>query len=86
MSEEKQSTELENEKIAISPAQHKDDIASLEREAWEKREQVLKQEQEDKSAHPIQPTINKLKKKKKGECHTLSRHYRSGTHFSCMGE
>lgn len=66
MSEEKQSTELENEKIAISPAQHEDDIASLEREAREKREQVLKQEQEEKSAHPIQPTINKLKKRKKG--------------------
>ncbi|HGJ5904023.1 MAG TPA: VirB10/TraB/TrbI family type IV secretion system protein [Arsenophonus apicola] len=45
---------------------NEEDIASLEREAREKRQQALKSELQNKSPDPIQPTINQLKKRKKG--------------------
>lgn len=50
-----------------SPAQPEESIADLEREARAKREAELHKEQEDKEDNPVQPAVNKLKKRKRGK-------------------
>ncbi|EOL8851551.1 VirB10/TraB/TrbI family type IV secretion system protein [Klebsiella michiganensis] len=50
-----------------SPAQADDDIAALEREARTKREAALLTEQDDEENDPLQPTVNKLKKRRRGK-------------------
>ena len=50
-----------------SPAQADDDIAALEREARTKREAALLTEQDDEENTPLQPTVNKLKKRRRGK-------------------
>ncbi|HHU7942652.1 TPA: VirB10/TraB/TrbI family type IV secretion system protein, partial [Escherichia coli] len=49
-----------------SPAHAEDDIATLEREARAKREAELLSEQ-DEEKDPVQPAVNKLKKRKRGK-------------------
>ncbi|WP_410677493.1 VirB10/TraB/TrbI family type IV secretion system protein [Citrobacter braakii] len=49
-----------------SPAQTDDDIAALEREARAKREAALLTEQEDEENDPVQPAVNRLKKRRRG--------------------
>lgn len=49
------------------PTQKDDDIAALEREARAKREAVLHTWQDDDNNDPIQPTVNKLKKRQRGK-------------------
>lgn len=49
-----------------SPAQPDDDIAALEREARAKREAALLTEQEDEENDPVQPAVNRLKKRRRG--------------------
>lgn len=49
-----------------SPAQTEDDIATLEREARTKREAELLSEN-DEEKDPVQPAVNKLKKRKRGK-------------------
>lgn len=50
-----------------SPAQADDDIAALEREARTKREATLFTAQEDEENDPLQPAVNKLKKRRRGK-------------------
>lgn len=50
-----------------SPAQPEDDIAALEREARARREAALLTMQEDEENDPVQPSINKLKKRRRGK-------------------
>ncbi|AYH27094.1 TrbI/VirB10 family protein [Yersinia enterocolitica] len=50
-----------------SPAQRDDDIAALEREARAKREATLLTAQDDEENDPLQPAINKLKKRRRGK-------------------
>ncbi|WKV52609.1 VirB10/TraB/TrbI family type IV secretion system protein [Dickeya fangzhongdai] len=50
-----------------SVAQADDDIAALEREARAKREATLLTEQEDEANDPVQPAVNKLKKRRRGK-------------------
>lgn len=50
-----------------SPAQPEDDIAALEREARVRREAALLTMQEDEENDPVQPAINKLKKRRRGK-------------------
>lgn len=50
-----------------SPAQRNDDIATLEREARAKRETALLTAQEDEENDPLQPAVNKLKKRRRGK-------------------
>lgn len=50
-----------------SPAQADDDIAALEREARTKREAALLTEQDDEENDPLQPAVNKLKKRRRGK-------------------
>lgn len=50
-----------------SPAQPEDDIAALEREARARREAALLSIQEDEENDPVQPAINKLKKRRRGK-------------------
>ncbi|EPJ7090340.1 TPA: TrbI/VirB10 family protein [Citrobacter freundii] len=50
-----------------SPAQPEDDIAALEREARARREAALLTMQEDEENDPVQPAINKLKKRRRGK-------------------
>ncbi|MBX9446365.1 VirB10/TraB/TrbI family type IV secretion system protein [Dickeya chrysanthemi] len=50
-----------------SPAQRNDDIATLEREARTKREAVLLTEQDDEENDPLQPAVNRLKKRRRGK-------------------
>lgn len=49
-----------------SPAQPDDDIAVLEREARAKREAALLTAQEDEENDPVQPAVNRLKKRRRG--------------------
>ncbi|HIB1616932.1 TPA: VirB10/TraB/TrbI family type IV secretion system protein [Salmonella enterica subsp. enterica serovar Muenchen] len=49
-----------------SPAQTEDDIAALEREARARRESELLSEN-DEEKDPVQPAVNKLKKRKRGK-------------------
>jgi type IV secretion system protein VirB10 len=50
-----------------SPAHAEDDIATLEREARAKREAELLNAQDDEEKDPVQPAVNKLKKRKRGK-------------------
>ncbi|MEJ3011401.1 hypothetical protein WDJ76_20240, partial [Escherichia coli] len=50
-----------------SPAHAEDDIATLEREARVKREAELLNAQDDEEKDPVQPAVNKLKKRKRGK-------------------
>ncbi|HHG0702377.1 TPA: VirB10/TraB/TrbI family type IV secretion system protein [Klebsiella pneumoniae] len=50
-----------------SPAQTDDDIAALEREARARREADLLTAQDDEENDPVQPAINKLKKRRRGK-------------------
>lgn len=50
-----------------SPAHAEDDIATLEREARAKREAKLLNAQDDEEKDPVQPAVNKLKKRKRGK-------------------
>ncbi|WP_343517437.1 VirB10/TraB/TrbI family type IV secretion system protein [Citrobacter freundii] len=50
-----------------SPAQRNDDIATLEREARTKREAALLTEQDDEENDPLQPAVNRLKKRRRGK-------------------
>lgn len=50
-----------------SPAQTDDDIAALEREARARREAALFTAQDDEESDPVQPAINKLKKRRRGK-------------------
>ncbi|MEB2703997.1 VirB10/TraB/TrbI family type IV secretion system protein [Citrobacter koseri] len=50
-----------------SPAQRNDDIATLEREARAKRETALLTAQDDEENDPLQPAVNKLKKRRRGK-------------------
>ncbi len=49
------------------PAHAEDDIATLEREARAKREAELLNAQDDEEKDPVQPAVNKLKKRKRGK-------------------
>ncbi|STT55358.1 type IV secretory pathway VirB10 component [Klebsiella pneumoniae] len=49
------------------PAHAGDDIATLEREARAKREAELINAQDDEEKDPVQPAVNKLKKRKRGK-------------------
>ncbi len=53
--------------VRLSQAQTDDDIAALEREARTKREAALLTEQDDEENNPLQPTVNKLKKRRRGK-------------------
>ncbi|MDY4314383.1 VirB10/TraB/TrbI family type IV secretion system protein [Pectobacterium actinidiae] len=53
--------------VRPSPAQTDDDIAALEREARTKREAALLIEQDDEKNDPLQPAVNKLKKRRRGK-------------------
>lgn len=48
-----------------SPAQRDDDIATLEREARARRETALLTAQDDEENDPLQPAVNKLKKRRR---------------------
>lgn len=50
-----------------SPAQRDDDIATLEREARARRETALLTAQDDEENDPLQPAVNKLKKRRRGK-------------------
>ena len=50
-----------------SPAQANEDIAALEREARTKREAALLTAQDDEETDPLQPAVNKLKKRRRGK-------------------
>lgn len=50
-----------------SPAHAEDDIATLEQEARAKREAELLNAQDDEEKDPVQPAVNKLKKRKRGK-------------------
>lgn len=50
-----------------SPAQRNDDIATLEREARARRETALLTAQDDEENDPLQPAVNKLKKRRRGK-------------------
>ncbi|MFS9432844.1 VirB10/TraB/TrbI family type IV secretion system protein [Citrobacter sp. C348] len=50
-----------------SPSQQDDDIAALEREARAKREATLLTAQDDEENDPLQPAVNKLKKRRRGK-------------------
>ncbi|EKN6378157.1 VirB10/TraB/TrbI family type IV secretion system protein [Yersinia enterocolitica] len=50
-----------------SPAQRDDDIATLERVARAKRETALLTAQDDEENDPLQPAVNKLKKRRRGK-------------------
>lgn len=50
-----------------SPAQRDDDIATLEREARARRETALLAAQDDEENDPLQPAVNKLKKRRRGK-------------------
>lgn len=50
-----------------SPAQRNEDIAALERETRTKREAALLTAQDDEETDPLQPAINKLKKRRRGK-------------------
>lgn len=52
--------------VRPSPAQTDDDIAALEREARTKREAALLTAQDDEETDPLQPAVNKLKKRRRG--------------------
>ncbi|ATV42597.1 type VI secretion protein [Pectobacterium brasiliense] len=53
--------------VQPSPAQTDDDIAALEREARARREAALLTTQDDEENDPVQPAINKLKKRRRGK-------------------
>lgn len=53
--------------VQPSPAQTDDDIAALEREARARREAALLTAQDDEESDPVQPAINKLKKRRRGK-------------------
>lgn len=57
----------EPDKSRPSPAQTDDDIAALEREARARREAELLAAQDDEENDPVQPAINKLKKRRRGK-------------------
>lgn len=50
-----------------SLAQPDDDIAALEREARARREAALLTAQEDEENDPVQPAVNRLKKRRRGK-------------------
>lgn len=50
-----------------SPSQRDDDIAALEREARARREATLLTAQDDEENDPLKPTVNKLKKRRRGK-------------------
>ncbi|HIH8982706.1 TPA: VirB10/TraB/TrbI family type IV secretion system protein [Serratia marcescens] len=50
-----------------SPAQRNDDVATLEREARARRETALLTAQDDEENDPLQPAVNKLKKRRRGK-------------------
>lgn len=50
-----------------SPAQRNEDIAALERETRTKREAALLTAQDDEETDPLQPAVNKLKKRRRGK-------------------
>lgn len=50
-----------------SPAQRDDDITTLEREARARRETALLTAQDDEENDPLQPAVNKLKKRRRGK-------------------
>ncbi|MBN3189445.1 TrbI/VirB10 family protein [Pectobacterium brasiliense] len=50
-----------------SPSQQDDDIAALEREARARRETALLTAQDDEENDPLQPAVNKLKKRRRGK-------------------
>jgi len=50
-----------------SQAQRDDDIATLEREARARRETALLTAQDDEENDPLQPAVNKLKKRRRGK-------------------
>ncbi len=50
-----------------SPAHAEDDIATLEREARAKRRPSLSMRRTTKRKNPVQPAVNKLKKRKRGK-------------------
>ncbi|MDQ2230882.1 VirB10/TraB/TrbI family type IV secretion system protein [Citrobacter portucalensis] len=50
-----------------SPAHRDDDIATLEREARARRETALLTAQDDEENDPLQPAVNKLKKRRRGK-------------------
>ncbi|ACZ77515.1 TPA: VirB10/TraB/TrbI family type IV secretion system protein [Raoultella ornithinolytica] len=50
-----------------SPAQRDNDIATLEREARARRETALLTAQDDEEDDPLQPAVNKLKKRRRGK-------------------
>lgn len=50
-----------------SPSQQDDDIAALEREARARREATLFTAQDDEENDPLQPAVNKLKKRRRGK-------------------
>ncbi|WP_312068841.1 VirB10/TraB/TrbI family type IV secretion system protein [Lelliottia nimipressuralis] len=50
-----------------SPSQRDDDIAALEREARARREATLLTAQDDEENDPLQPAVNKLKKRRRGK-------------------
>ncbi|ELI8277558.1 TPA: VirB10/TraB/TrbI family type IV secretion system protein [Yersinia enterocolitica] len=54
-----------------SPAQTDDDIAALEREARARREAELLTTQDDEENDPLQPAVNKLKKRRRGKTTTF---------------
>lgn len=51
----------------VTPAQAGDDVAELEREARARREAAMFNEQDDDERDPVQPAVNKLKKRKRGK-------------------
>jgi len=51
----------------VAPAQAGDDVAELEREARARREAAMLNEQDDDEKDPVQPAVNKLKKRKRGK-------------------
>ncbi|EAB7243626.1 type VI secretion protein, partial [Salmonella enterica subsp. enterica] len=51
----------------VTPAQAGDDVAELEREARARREAAMFNEQDDDERDPLQPAVNKLKKRKRGK-------------------
>lgn len=56
-----------SDEVRPSPVQTDDDISVLEREARTKREAALLTGQDDKENDPIQPAVNKLKKRRRGK-------------------
>ncbi|ELY2905446.1 type VI secretion protein [Cronobacter sakazakii] len=51
----------------VAPAQAGEDVAELEREARAKREAAMLNEHDDDEKDPVQPAVNKLKKRKRGK-------------------